>query len=74
MIAFLRAAGIRAARTIAQTAIGAIGASYLVQEVDWAVIGSAAGLAGIVSLLTSVSTGLPEVPEPDQGKEEPAGG
>lgn len=54
------AAGIRALKTVAQTAVGVIGASALVTEVDWIMVGSAAALAGIVSLLTSVA-GLPEV-------------
>lgn len=54
-----RAAGIRAIKTIAQTAIGCIGASAILSDVDWAVVGSAAVLAGVVSLLTSIA-GLPE--------------
>lgn len=54
------AAGIRALKTVAQTAIGVIGASVVMAEVDWIMVGSAALLAGIVSLLTSVA-GLPEV-------------
>lgn len=54
------AAGVRALKTVAQTAVGVIGASALVTEVDWIMVGSAAALAGIVSLLTSVA-GLPEV-------------
>ena len=56
----LRAAGIRAIRTISQTAIATIGTSAILSEVNWAVVGSAALLAGILSLLTSVA-GLPEV-------------
>lgn len=56
----LRAAGIRAIKTIAQTAIATIGTSAILAEVNWAVVGSAALLAGILSLLTSVA-GLPEV-------------
>jgi len=54
------AAGIRALKTVAQTAVGVIGASALITEVDWIMVGSAAALSGIVSLLTSVA-GLPEV-------------
>lgn len=54
------AAGIRAIKTVAQTAVGVIGASVVMTEVDWLMVGSAAALAGIVSLLTSVA-GLPEV-------------
>ena len=57
---WLRAAGIRAIKTIAQTAIATIGTSAILSEVNWAVVGSAALLAGILSLLTSVA-GLPEV-------------
>ena len=54
------AAGIRAVKTIAQTAIGTIGASTMASSVDWSVVLSASLLAGIVSLLTSLA-GLPEV-------------
>ena len=54
-----RAAGIRAVKTVAQTAVGVIGASALVSEVNWLTVVSAAALAGVVSLLTSVA-GLPE--------------
>ena len=57
---WLRAAGIRAIKTIAQTAVATIGTSAILSEVNWAVVGSAALLAGILSLLTSVA-GLPEV-------------
>lgn len=57
-----KAAGVRAIKTVAQTAIGVIGASVVLSEVDWAVVGSAALLAGILSILTSVA-GLPEVQE-----------
>lgn len=55
-----KAAGIRAVKTVAQTAIGCIGASVALADVSWPVVVSAAVLAGIVSLLTSVA-GLPEV-------------
>ena len=54
-----KAAGIRAVKTVAQTAVGVIGASALVSEVNWLTVVSAAALAGVVSLLTSVA-GLPE--------------
>ena len=57
---WFKAAGIRAIKTIAQTAIATIGTSAILAEVNWAVVGSAALLAGILSLLTSVA-GLPEV-------------
>ncbi len=57
-----RAAAVRAVRTVAQAAIGAIGAAAVWGEVDWRVVASAAALAGVLSLLTSVA-GLPEVGE-----------
>ena len=57
---WLRAAGIRAVKTAAQTAVATIGVSAVMSEVDWVMVGSAALLAGILSLLTSVA-GLPEV-------------
>ena len=60
---FIKAALIRAVRTIAQTAIATIGTSVLVSEVNWIAVGSASLLAGLLSLLTSVATGLPEVDE-----------
>jgi hypothetical protein len=58
--AWAKAAIIRAVKTVAQTAVGTIGASALLSEVSWAVVISASVLAGVVSLLTSVA-GLPEV-------------
>ena len=57
---FLRAALIRALRTLAQAAAAVIGTSVLLSEVNWLSVGSAALLAGILSLLTSIATGLPE--------------
>ena len=59
---WFKAAGVRAIKTIAQTAVGVIGSSAIVSEVDWRVVVSASILAGVVSLLTSVA-GLPEVKE-----------
>ena len=61
MTEFWKAAGIRALRTICQTAVATIGSAIAVTEVDWLYVLSASLLAGILSLLTSVSTGLPEV-------------
>lgn len=59
---WFKAAGVRAVKTIAQTAVGVIGSSAIISEVDWRVVVSASILAGIVSLLTSVA-GLPEIKE-----------
>lgn len=58
---FLVAAGIRALRTLAQTAIATIGTTALLEEINWAVVGSASAVAAILSILTSIVTGLPEV-------------
>lgn len=58
-------AGIRALKTIAQTAVGVIGASALVEAVDWRVVFSSAILSGVVSLLTSIG-GLPEISVPEE--------
>lgn len=58
---FVRAAGIRAIRTIAQTAISMIGVAVIMSDVNWTMVFSASLLSGILSLLTSISTGLPEV-------------
>ncbi len=57
-----KAAGVRAIKTVAQTAAATIGTSVVMAEVNWAVVASASVLAGILSLLTSVA-GLPEVEE-----------
>ena len=58
---FWKAAGIRALRTVCQTAVAVIGVSTVITEVDWVYVGSSALLAGILSILTSIATGLPEV-------------
>lgn len=59
---WLKAAGIRAIKTVAQTAVATIGTSAVLGDVNWVMVGSAAVLAGVLSLLTSVA-GLPEVKE-----------
>ena len=55
-----KAAGIRAVKTVAQTAIATIGTTAMIREVDWAVVLSTSALAGVLSVLTSIA-GLPEV-------------
>ena len=57
---WIKAAGIRALKTVAQAALGAIGSAVMISEVNWGVVAGTAALAGIASLLTSVK-GLPEV-------------
>lgn len=57
---WVKCAGIRAIKTVAQTAVGSIGASAVFSEVNWKIVVSSALLAGVVSLLTSIA-GLPEV-------------
>ena len=59
-ITWLKAAGVRALKTVAQTAIATIGTTALLTDVDWKIVLSASALAGLLSILTSVA-GLPEV-------------
>ena len=66
---WITAAGVRAIKTIAQTAIATISTSAIMSEVNWAVVGSAALLAGILSLLTSIA-GLPELKDETSVEEE----
>lgn len=60
--AWFHAALVRAIKTVAQTAVATIGTSAAMGDVDWMLVGSAAALAGVLSLLTSIA-GLPEVTE-----------
>lgn len=59
---WIKAAGVRAVKTVAQAALGVIGTSAAMGDVNWILVGSSALLAGIVSLITSLA-GLPEVEE-----------
>jgi len=59
---WMKAAGVRALKTLAQTAVATIGTTALISEVDWVMVASASVLAAVLSILTSVA-GLPEVKE-----------
>lgn len=58
---FWKATAIRALRTVCQTAVATIGTTALITDVNWPVVASSAALAGLLSVLTSIATGLPEV-------------
>ncbi len=60
VVNWIKAAGVRAVKTVAQTAVATIGTAAVMDEVNWMMVGSAALLAGVLSLLTSVA-GLPEL-------------
>lgn len=62
---FWKATAIRAIKTICQTAIGTIGTAAILSEVNWIYVVSASLLAGVLSVLTSIATGLPEVQSDD---------
>lgn len=66
---WIKAAGIRAIKTVAETAVATIGVSAAINEVDWVFVGSASLLAGILSLLTSVA-GLPELKQTEPAEVE----
>lgn len=68
MKVWLKAAGIRAVKTIAQTAVATIGTAAVMGDVQWLMVLSASALAGVLSLLTSVA-GLPEVSSTDEATE-----
>ena len=64
---WIKKAGVRAIKTVAQTAAAVIGTTALISEVNWRVAASASALAGILSLITSLA-GLPELTEEDDAK------
>lgn len=63
---FVKSAGIRAIKTVCQTAVATIGTATVLGGVDWKVVISTSMLSGILSVLTSVATGLPEAKEEEK--------
>lgn len=70
MSEFVKATLIRAIRTICQTAVATIGTAMVLSDVDWRFVVSASALSGLLSILTSIGTGLPEVESADELLEE----
>lgn len=60
---FWRCAAIRAVKTVCQTAVATIGTTAFIYDINWSYVLSASAIAGLLSLLTSIATGLPEVEE-----------